>query len=690
MRAYKFLILAFLSTWIPLTLSTEIGSDRRYCPEEAHIQPTIRTLTGNRLAELRKHMRRETSVGSAKPLDAYIITSNDEHQSETVSDHDKRREYITGFTGSRGVAVVTLNKAALWVDGRYHIQADNEISCDWLLMRSGKEGVPEIAKWIKAQLPPNSRIGSDPKLAPNDYWELLKFDLESNSTLSLVGIRKNLIDLIWDKTLRPPKSTAKIYVWDIQYAGVPWQEKVVAVRKEMKENDADVYLVSALDEIAWLLNIRGNDIPHSPVVESYVILTLEEVHFYVNPVKLTTEVRQHFKADFCASTECVKIHQYEDIWAHLRTYSQIWNKVILDGASQAIFQTLPGKRLLLKESIINNMKSIKNPTEIKGMENAHIRDGAIMCDFLAHFEQQFNNGEPYDELKLAKELDSFRYELYDNNLFKGTSFPTIVGFSYHGASPHYEPKNSSSIPITTDSTIVIDSGGQYLDGTTDVTRTLHMGEPTQEQKEMYTRVLMGQIQLSSLIFPANMIMGNADILARSPLWNVGLDYMHGTGHGIGSFLNVHEAPINLFYGNKKLKFKEGYFLSNEPGFYKEGEFGIRLENIMETIADKTKKNHQSGEPFLKFVDVTLVPYDTKLIDEALLTVPYRRWLNTYNERIRKLVGAELKKEFRMKGFYWMMKHTKYIPEYGHISGAESISHNYLLYSAIFVISILIL
>ncbi|XP_015175825.1 PREDICTED: xaa-Pro aminopeptidase 1-like isoform X1 [Polistes dominula] len=656
------------------------GAKRSYCPLSEHIgnQPVNRKDTSLRLRQLRSEMVRISSVESA-PLHGYIVTSDDEHQSETVDPRDMRREFLSGFYGSAGDAVVTLAKAALWTDGRYHLQADLELDCNWILMKKGRKPIPSITEWLKHEFRNrfNIRIGADPKLVSAATWEAWERDL-ANTSISLVAVRKNLIDLIW-QVGRPNYNSYAAYPLKDEYAGKTWQEKIKDIRLEMSLAKADAFVVTALDEIAWLFNIRGYDLPHTPVLRSYAIVTQGSLHLYVPKHKLLRSVEKHLKMDSCSHAECVKWHNETCIWNDLRTMSQAWNKVWLptpcgyaEGASKEIYSSIPAEKRLPKASPIIDLRAIKNKVEAEGMRRAHIRDGMAMCDFLAYMEEQISlDSEGWDEMQVSRVVNEFRLE---QELNKGISFATIAAYGAHAALPHYEPINLTNIPIGKTSTLVVDSGGQYLDGTTDVTRTLHFGKPTEEQKKAYTSVLIGSIQLSSLIFPDDLMSDQVDVLARKPLWSTGNDYMHGTGHGIGHFSSVHESPISISYtGGMSVTLKPGYFLSNEPGFYKKGDFGVRLENILEVLTTNVSK---TGQTFLKFRDVTLVPYEPKLIDYNMLTPMHRRWLNKYNQRIREEIGNELKKHLRMKGFYWMMDKTKDIPEWGKVNEDILLTHSH--------------
>ncbi|XP_070510805.1 xaa-Pro aminopeptidase 1 isoform X1 [Cardiocondyla obscurior] len=662
------------------------GAERLYCPANAYIrnQPVNRPDSSLRLRQLRSEMVRVAAV-QGPPLDGYIVTSDDEHQtvsfvshgrdgpleSETVDPHDMRKEFLTGFYGSAGEALITIDKAILWTDGRYHVQANHQLDCNWILMKQGEHNVPTMTEWLIHEFKNRSevRIGANPKLIPAFIWNTWENEL-ANSSVRLVAVRNDLVDLIW-QVGRSEYNPHAAYPLADEYSGKPWQEKVHSIRQEMELSSADALVVTALDEIAWLFNIRGYDLPHTPVLRAYAIVTSRSLHLYAPRHKILRSVDIHLKIDSCSHANCVKWHNYTDIWYDLKTMSQVWNIVWVPspcgyspGASKEIYNSIPLEKKLVKPSPIINLKAEKNEVEAAGMRRSHLRDAVAMCDFLAYLEEQYKlDSNGWDEMQVARVINEIRYEQNDN---RGIAFPTIAAYGPHAAMPHYEPNNLTNVKIGTTSTLMIDSGGQYLDGTTDVTRTLHFGVPTDEQRKAYTRVLIGSIELSSLIFPSDITVSQLDAIARRPLWSTGYDYMHGTGHGIGHFSSVHESPILLsYYGCKysnagcSIKLKPGFFLSNEPGYYKEDDFGIRLENILQVIP--APRNEQR---FLQFRDVTLVPYEPKLIDINMLTSLHRRWLNNYNKRIRVEVGAELKKNLKMMAFRWMMTKTMTIPETG--------------------------
>ncbi|XP_074035620.1 xaa-Pro aminopeptidase ApepP isoform X2 [Leptinotarsa decemlineata] len=646
------------------------GELRKACSKFGHaVQPIRRVNTTMRLQQLREKMTSEVILG-APAIQAYLVTSSDEHQSTDVDDYEKRREYISGFSGSYGNAIITLDKAALWTDGRYHLQADEQIDCNWLLFREGHKNIPTISDWLRKHMPKDGRIGLNPKLVSEYMWNKLRSELKGSS-LELVALNVSLVDLIWPPEERGVKRSKDAFILGIDKAGKNYTIKMNETRRELQKHGADAMVITALDEIAWLLNIRGRDVPNSPFLRSYVILDMHNIFLYVNISQLQdNNVRENLHSDSrIVRSDSVLLKDYDDIWRDLRIKSQLYKHILVpshcvysEGASHAIYEHIFADRRLPRQSPIIYLKAVKNYVEIKGMQNANIRDSAAVCDCFAYLEKLMNANEKLMELDIVELLNEYRFE---QNGSLGNSFRTVAGYSSNAAHPNYEPTVNTNVQIFKNSTLVLESGGQYFDGTTDVTRTLHFGEPTDEMKEAYTRVLIGMIQLSTLTFPSNMKMAVADALARASLWEVGLDYLHETGNGIGAFLGVQESPIIVHFSSEtsfQQVFKPGYFLTNEPGFYREGEFGIRLANVMEVIEKPWLKH--GGHTFLGFKVVTFVPFEPKLIKLSLLSHQQRKWLNNYNEQVRQLVGAELKRQNRMDGFYWMMEKTKFIPENG--------------------------
>ncbi|CAG9864269.1 unnamed protein product, partial [Phyllotreta striolata] len=643
------------------------GELRKACARHGHpVQPPRRLNSTTRLGRLRTAMASEVALGTAA-VHAYLITSSDEHQSTDVDEFDKRWEFISGFSGSYGNIVVTGNKAALWTDGRFYLQADEEIDCNWLLFKEGERKTKTISEWLKQALPRGGRLGLYPKLVSQYMWNKLFRELEGTG-IEMVGLNVSLIDEIWPDELRKSRRSKEAFYLDEIYTGKNYTTKINETRRRLQKHGADAMVITALDEIAWLLNVRGRDVPNSPYVRSYVILDMNNIFWYVNGSQIPENVRKQLHSHSrLVESDTVTLKPYEQIWPDLGTKSQLYKKILIpshcvysEGASHAIYEHVFHDRRLLVQSPIIYLKAVKNPTEIEWMKSTNIKDAAAVCDCFAFVQKKMNSNERITEVDLVEYLNEYRYE---QNHSLGNSFRTRVGFGANGAFPNYESTLSSNVQIFKNSTLVLDSGGQYHGGTTEVTRTLHFGEPTEEMKEAYTRVLIGLISLSTLTFPSNMKMAVSDAVARASLWEVGLDYPHETGHGIGSFLGVNESPVKVHFDSEvsgQQAFKPGYFLSNGPGYYREGMFGVRLENVMEVV-EKPWLNY-AGNTYLGFKTITFVPFEPNLIKLSLLSVEQRKWLNEYNEQVRHLVGEELKRQKRMDGFYYMMDKTQYIPE----------------------------
>ncbi|KAK9508056.1 hypothetical protein O3M35_007802 [Rhynocoris fuscipes] len=590
------------------------GRQRKACPPGVNDQPGIRIDTLERLQKLRVEMRKPKSV-QKKPLDAYIVTGSDEHQSEFLSDRDQRLLYISGYTGSRAMAVITNTKAAIWVPEIDVTLANEQLSCDWLLNSFSIS----IQEWLHTELPNGGRVGANPTLISNSEWEILSRSF-SQKYLQLLPITQDLVDLIWFP--KPNGTMHEAQVWPIEYAGRIWQDKVAEVRDMMKNEGCDALVITALDEIAWLLNIRGRDIPYFPAFKSYVIITRDQLNFYADQRKIGEAVRKHLQTESCITPKCFRERRYESVWEDLTTLSQIWRKVWIPssgpfapGVSRAVYISIPEDKRMSKVSPIIALKAEKNQVERDGMRRAHVQDAVAFCDFMAYFEEKMRRGEKWDEQMVASSLDEFRREQVES---QGISFRTIVAFGSHSAIHHYEANNVTSTKINNSNILLIDSGGQYTGGTTDVTRVLHFGNPSAEQIEIYTRVLMGLIDLASLVFPPLLPIKEVDILARRPLWELGLDYHHATSHGIGAHLSIHEGPILISRKfDNKVVFKLGQFFSDEPGYIKDDKYGIRLGNILEVVWHDSKND--SHDRYMSFNPVTLVPFEPKLINLKLLS-----------------------------------------------------------------------
>eukprot|EP01112_Ceratiomyxa_fruticulosa_P008266 TRINITY_DN2136_c0_g2_i1.p1 TRINITY_DN2136_c0_g2~~TRINITY_DN2136_c0_g2_i1.p1 ORF type:complete len:603 (+),score=137.06 TRINITY_DN2136_c0_g2_i1:50-1858(+) len=559
-------------------------------------------------------------------LAAYVVPTDDPHASEYIAPFHGRREYISGFTGSAGTAVVTLEKALLWTDGRYWLQASQQLDENWELVKDRLPTTPPIRTWLANNLPKGSKVGIDPSVFSQSSF------LETQNALSASGItltptEENLIDQIWENRPNPPLN--QIISHPLKFSGQSTSEKFALVREQMVKLNAIAHCVTALDSIAWLLNIRGNDIPFNPVVISYVIVLEKKVLFYVDNRKLTPEVISHLGEE-------VEVRPYENIFNDLKEISEKGNVWIDSSSSQAIYSAINPNHVVIETSPIPLAKAIKNPVELKGMKDCHIRDAAALIRFFSWLEIELNQHKVHTEYSVSAVLAEFRSKQPD---FFSLSFETIAGSGKNGAIIHYKPEKENSAEVSIDKVFLCDSGGQYKDGTTDVTRTLHFGNPTPHEIECYTRVLKGHINLGLAIFPDKINGHQLDILARIPLWNLGLDYAHGTGHGIGAFLNVHEGPHGISFRPNKETLKEGMLVTNEPGYYEQGNFGIRIENVMAVITVQPK--HKSADKYLGFEHITLVPYCRKLIDIASLERAEIEFVNKYHRECLEKVGPLL-------------------------------------------------
>lgn len=630
--------------------------NKRKACQSGERQPKTRVDTTDRLEALREQMRQ---LG----VDAMLIPSGDSHQSEYVAEADKRRRWIGGFTGSSGFAVVTLDKAAMWTDGRYFLQAEDELDCNWLFMKGEEHDDLAWTEWLGLELSANSKVGADPTLTGASTWIKWEEDMQPYK-LQLFPLERNPIDDIWLE--RPERSTALLEVHDIKYAGLTWQTKLSKVREKLAEKKMDALVVSALDENAWLFNLRGKDIPYTPMFRSYAVIDANQAILYLPPEKQTRTVKEHLNAEDCSSgnKQCVQIHDYDSIFDELESLSDQWNSVLLGqkwaysgGASYALYRLIPDNKRNFDLSPVMLMKAKKNQVEIRGMESANIRDAVALIDFADILEQGMERGEDWDELKADKRLTALRRE---QDLNRGLSFPTISAYGANGAVIHYKPNKITNTKIGKDAMYLLDSGGQYLDGTTDVTRTFHFGTPSDFDREVYTRVLMGSIDLARATFLKGTPDTRLDILARWNLWKVGLNYRHGTGHGIGAYGFIHESPVQVrVYAKEEHPMEEGYFFSDEPGYYEPGVSGVRLETVLRVVKqpDLPYKYKGYGE-FYGFKPVCLVPFEPKLIDYDLLSDEQVDWLNRYNKLIRDKVGKELLKQGKNSAHKWMMIRTE--------------------------------
>lgn len=546
-----------------------------------------------------------------KDIDAYIIFTNDYHGSEYIGDYFKCREYITGFTGSAGTCVIGKDYAMLWTDGRYFIQAADQIAnTELVLCKSGEVGCPSIIDVLKEN---NVKtIGFDGKVVSTNFARNLK------SSIKDVKIIPNydLVGEIWED--RPQISKEKAFVLPIEYSGEDTLSKIEKVRKNLKATGCDYLVLTSLDDIAWLLNIRGNDVLCNPVVLSYVLISNDEVKFYCHKEVLDEQTNEYFK------DKNIIVAEYFDIYEDVK---HIQNKVIAQDLSKTNYAlvSLYEKNNVLKHcrNYTTELKAVKNKTEIKNSYEAHILDGVAVTKFIYWLKTNIGKTK-ITEISAANVLYNLRKR---NESFKGLSFETISGYGHHGAIVHYDPTPETDIELHPKSFLLVDSGGQYLGATTDITRTISLGELTDEEKTGYTSVLQGHLAVADAKFPQGTCGCQLDILARSALWKQGLDFNHSTGHGVGSYLNVHEGPQSIgknpAYSN--YPFKEGMITSNEPGLYIEGKFGVRIENLMVCL--------KQANGFLRFDDLTVVPYDIDAIDRSLLTEKEKDLIHAYHERV---------------------------------------------------------
>ncbi|CEO20532.1 aminopeptidase P family protein [Paraclostridium sordellii] len=592
-----------------------------------------------RLAKLREYM-------SEKNIDAYIIPSSDNHQSEYVGDHFKCREFISGFTGSAGTVVVTMEEAGLWTDGRYFIQAEKELEGSTIkLFKMGEEGVPTTEEYLYESLKEGKTLGFDGRVicakeGINLEKKLAKKNIKIVYDYDLVG-------MIWND--RPALSTAKAFLLDVKYAGETFSSKLNRLRESMKEKNANVHVITTLDDIAWLFNIRGGDVKFNPVVLSYALITLDKVYLFLDKSKLNEEILNEL------SKENVEIKPYNDIYEFIKTLDKN-DKILLDSTkiNYAILNNIPSEVEKVDEfNPTMFMKAQKNPIELENIRNSHVKDGVAFTKFMYWLKNNVGKIE-ISELSASKKLEDLRRE---QDGFIEPSFGTIAGYRDHAAMMHYSATKESDAKLEASDLFLIDSGGQYFDGTTDITRTIALGKINDELKKHFTAVARGMINLSMAKFLYGVRGYNLDILARRPMWNMGIDYKCGTGHGIGFLLNVHEAPNGFRWRIIPDRFdsavlEEGMVTTNEPGIYVEGSHGIRTEN--ELVVRKAEKN-EYGQ-FMEFEVVTLAPIDLDAIDPEEMNKEEKAYLNWYHELVYNKVSPFLTEDEKA----WLKEYTKAI------------------------------
>lgn len=573
--------------------------------------------TAEKIAALRQKM-------SQNNIDAFIVYSADPHMSEYLPQEWQERSWISGFTGSAGFVVITREKAALWTDGRYFVQAAIELENSGIdLMKEGEEGTPNYIDWIISQTPENGTVAVNAVATSNANWETL---VQKLGTKKIKLVDLPLLKEIWSERT-PGAKKNPVFVHPIERAGKSVSQKLSDIRQKMEEHGASYHIISSLDDVAWTLNLRGSDVQANPVFLSYIILSKNEAKLFVDLEKLDTEARKQM------DDSNVKMLPYEDFYSELKTINGE-TVLVSPNSNQSIFESLKEANTFIKAPVPGNlMKAIKNDTELEGFRTVMQRDGVAMVKFLYWLTHQAGK-EPMTEYSIGKKLRGFREE---GKNFVGESFGSIVGYLDNGAIMHYSAKSEGSKDVTNEGAILVDSGGQYLEGTTDITRTVALGNVSDEFKENSTLALKGLIQLSMVKFPKGTRGVQLDAFARMALWKEGKDYNHGTGHGVGSFMNVHEGPQNI---RKDMNFQDlipGMVLSNEPGFYLDYHYGIRHENL---IAVKEWKKTDFGS-FYEFETLTICPFDRKVIDVNLLTEPEKQWLNNYHQWCEEKLAADL-------------------------------------------------
>ena len=590
-----------------------------------------KTEISERIARLREELRREH-------LSAFIFPTSDPHNSEYTAEHWKGREWISGFNGSAGTAVVTLDNAALWTDSRYFIAAEEQLQgTEFQLMKLKVEGTPSIAEWLGRELKDaaDKAVGIDGMVNSTNSIKELISDLRTQGGITL---RTNFdpLERIWQD--RPAIPENPVVIHPLEYAGEPIREKLARIRKALREKHADGMLMAALDDIAWTLNLRGSDVHCSPVFVSYLLISTTEVTLYINKVKLTPEVISYLQA------EGVGVKPYNQVKQGLKDYFEY--NILLDGneVNYTLYKTVE-REIVDASSPVPLMKAVKNEREVAGFRSAMLKDGIAMVKFLKWLKPAVEAGGQ-TEMSVERKLTALRAE---QPLFRGLSFDTIVGYEEHGAIVHYEAIPETDATLHPKGLLLIDSGTQYQDGTTDVTRTIALGPLTEEQKRVYTLVLKGHIDLQLLHFPDGASGTQLDAIARRPLWQAGMNFLHGTGHGVGCYLNCHEGPHQIRMEWIPARLQAGMTVTDEPGVYLGGRFGVRIENTLLVVpAEETECGR-----FLGFETLTLCPIETSPIIKELMTPEEIQWLNDYHTMVYERLSPYLNEDEKA----WLRKAT---------------------------------
>lgn len=574
-----------------------------------------------KVAALREEMQKNN-------VDAFIVYSADPHMSEYLPEEWQERAWLSGFLGSAGFVVITKDKAGLWTDGRYFTQAPIELAGSGIdLFKDGMEGTPNYIDWIISEIPANGKVAVNALATSHSNWELLYQKLNAKN-LTLVD--SPLLKEVWKERGTPSKNP--IFVHPLDRAGKSVTDKISAIRQKMEEQEVTVHVISSLDDVAWTLNLRGSDVESNPVFLGYILITKNDAILFTDLEKMEVEARKQMDESF------VKMMPYEEFYNHLRTIKNA-NILVSPNSNQSIFEALKIDNKFVKAAVPGNlMKAQKNETELEGFRKVMVRDGVAMVKFLYWLTHNAGK-ETMNEYSIGKKLREFRAA---GENFVGESFGSIIGYKDNGAMMHYSAKSEGSKEVTNDASILVDSGGQYLEGTTDITRTLALGAVSEEFKTNSTLVLQGMIRLSMVKFPKGTRGVQLDAIARLPLWMNGKDYNHGTGHGVGSFMNVHEGPQNIKKDMNPQELLVGMVVSNEPGYYLEGDYGIRHENL---IAVKESETTIHGT-FYEFETLTFCPFFKNDIVKEILSQDEINWLNSYHKTCEEKLAPHLEGEVK--------------------------------------------
>lgn len=562
-------------------------------------------------------------------MDAYLIPTDDSHQSEYVGAHFKTREFITGFTGSAGTAVITKTEACLWTDGRYFLQAESQLAESTItLFKTGEPGVLTLEEYLAHKLPENGILGFDGRVVSADKGRNLQRLLSGKSVS--IDCSSDLIDQIW--TERPPLSSESAFALEEKYTGETTAAKLSRIRHAMKNASADIHIIASLDDVNWMVNLRGNDIDFCPLVLSYALITMSDMKLYIDDAKLSPRIREALTKDN------ISVHPYNAIYEDARHLDPA-QRILIDPSrlNYALFTSLPEDAAIIEQqnpTVL--MKSMKNKTELKNIINAHIKDGIAVTRFMFWLKKNMGNTK-ITELSVAKKMDDFRRE---QTGYLGQSFEPICGYGAHGAIVHYSATPDTNASIVSGNLLLTDTGGAYYEGSTDITRTFACGDISKEMKQDFTTVLLCNLRLSRAVFLHGVSGYNLDVLARQPLWERGMNFNHGTGHGVGYLMNIHEAPVGFRIAAGKeanQRLEEGMIITDEPGLYVAGSHGIRIEN--ELLVRKGIVN-EYGQ-FMYFEPVTYVPIDLDAVDASIMTDIDKQQLNQYHAKVYEVISPHL-------------------------------------------------